>query len=307
MIANLTLIQTFYLVAHEGSFSAASRTLGISYQSLTNQVRRLEQTLGGQLIVSEKGGRNIELTSRGRTLYNLLHPELEAILNRLTSIINIERPLLRIGMPAAAVYFILPDVLSRLKKVYPDIEVQVMERDTKLQESIMDGSVDVCIGDTFYGNPTVPQRVLGKYNLILVYPSDWETLEEDANIRDWASKKALITYEAGQSVRNLTLDYLVGEGVNPEVSISTSSSVNICRCVERGLGYSIIPSWCLSHSNFDLQSHTLQNIPDMTLYFGYAQYLRKNIYVETLLKSCQDFFEEKAPQIQNVSPDNKPL
>ena len=95
MIASLTLIQTFYPVAHEGSFSAASGSLDISYQSATNHVRRLERLVGDKLIFSEKRGRHIELTARGRIIYNLLNPQLEAILNRLTEVINKERPLLR--------------------------------------------------------------------------------------------------------------------------------------------------------------------------------------------------------------------
>ena len=47
--ANLTLIQTFFVVARSGSYSAAARALNMSYQSAANHVRRLEQLLGEQL------------------------------------------------------------------------------------------------------------------------------------------------------------------------------------------------------------------------------------------------------------------
>ena len=70
---SLTLIQTFYTVVQHGSYSAASRSLGLSYQTAANHVRRLEQVVGGKLVESEKGSRQVTVTPRGRRLYNLLH------------------------------------------------------------------------------------------------------------------------------------------------------------------------------------------------------------------------------------------
>ncbi|MDP3861367.1 MAG: LysR family transcriptional regulator, partial [Phaeovulum sp.] len=54
---DISLLQTFHLVARTGSFSAASRELNISYQSAANHVRRLEQMYGARLIEAEKGSR----------------------------------------------------------------------------------------------------------------------------------------------------------------------------------------------------------------------------------------------------------
>jgi len=81
--ANLTLIQTFFIVARDGSYSAAARKLGMSYQSAANHVRRLEQVLGERLVVSEQGAKTVILTPRGRSLYKLLLPELDTMLARL--------------------------------------------------------------------------------------------------------------------------------------------------------------------------------------------------------------------------------
>lgn len=47
---SLTLIQTFFIVARDGSYSAAARKLNMSYQSAANHVRRLEQLLGERLV-----------------------------------------------------------------------------------------------------------------------------------------------------------------------------------------------------------------------------------------------------------------
>jgi len=294
MIANLTLIQTFYVVAHEGSFSAASRILGISYQSATNHVRRLEQLVGDKLIESEKGGRQITLTSRAKTLYNLLHPELERMLSRLTTVINNERPILRIGLPSATFYHLLPDVLPKLQQQFPGIEIQALERDTKLPSLVMDGSVDVCLSETFFGNPTVPQRLLGSYHLSLIYPQAWgDAPSESRQLVAWLADRELVTYESGQSIRNVTIDYLMRFGLRPNIAISTSSSLNLVRCVEAGLGYSFIPCWAIEENNPLIKAQLMTALPQMELYFGYNQYLEKNCYVEFLFTQYEELLESK--------------
>ena len=62
---NLTLIQTFYLVARHGSYSAAAREMNLSYQSAANHVRRLEQVMHERLVESDQGAKKIRLTPRG--------------------------------------------------------------------------------------------------------------------------------------------------------------------------------------------------------------------------------------------------
>src|SRR4051794_17109485 len=117
--ANLTLIQTFFIVARDGSYSAASRKLNMSYQSAANHVRRLEQILGERLVVSEQGAKTITLTARGRSLYKLLHPELDTMLPRLGRILDKERPVLRVGLPQAIFYYLLPPVLADFREKHP--------------------------------------------------------------------------------------------------------------------------------------------------------------------------------------------
>jgi molybdate transport repressor ModE-like protein len=170
---SLTLVQTFYQVASHGSFSGAARELNLSYQSAANHVRRLEQILRDKLIESEQGAKRIVLTPRGRALYNLLHPELDIMLERLTRLIENQRSSLRIGMPQAIFYYLFPQVLTTFRAEHPDIEIAAYERDTVLGELVKNGSLDICLSERYFGDPVVPQRLLGSYRLSLVYPAAW--------------------------------------------------------------------------------------------------------------------------------------
>src|SRR5207245_806629 len=69
---NLRRLECFVAVAEEGSFTRAARRLKLSQPSLSQQIRRLERELGGELI--ERLPRGIRLTAAG----NAFLPQAEA-------------------------------------------------------------------------------------------------------------------------------------------------------------------------------------------------------------------------------------
>ncbi|RDL47315.1 HTH-type transcriptional regulator GltC [Ensifer sp. M14] len=284
---SLTLIQTFYQVARHGSYSGAARELNLSYQSASNHVRRLEQLLNGKLIDSEQGAKRIALTPRGRALYNLLHPELDIMLERLSKLIESQRSSLRVGMPQAIFFYLFPKVLSKFRESFPDMEFAVYERDTVLAELVKNGSLDVCISERYFGDPVVPQRLLGSYQLSLVYPHHWGAPPEQKDIPLWAKDRPFITYEPGQTLRNFAVDFLGRDGAVVQPVISTSGSSSVKRCVEEGLGFSIIPSWCVLPEDKTIVSTKLANLPEVRVYFGTAGFLQKHPAVQQLFEECQ--------------------
>jgi molybdate transport repressor ModE-like protein len=285
---SLTLVQTFYQVASHGSFSGAARELNLSYQSAANHVRRLEQILRDKLIESEQGAKRIVLTPRGRALYNLLHPELDIMLERLTRLIENQRSSLRIGMPQAIFYYLFPQVLTTFRAEHPDIEIAAYERDTVLGELVKNGSLDICLSERYFGDPVVPQRMLGSYRLSLVYPSAWGAPPDPHEIPVWAVGRPFISYEPGQTLRNLAVDFLGRDGPAAQPVISTSGSSSVKRCVKEGLGFAIIPSWCLLDNDDNLVSVKLVNLPEVSVYFGTAEFLQNNPSVRELYNVCRD-------------------
>jgi len=284
---NLTLIQTFYQVARHGSFSGAARELNLSYQSAANHVRRLEQILKGKLIDSEQGAKRIALTPRGRALYNLLHPELDIMLERLTKLIENQRSSLRVGMPQAIFFYLFPRILKRFREQFPEMEFSVYERDTVLAELVKNGSLDVCISERYFGDPVVPQRLLGSYRLSLVYPKDWGAAPAPKDIAHWAANRPFITFEPGQTLRNLAMDFLGRGGVSVQPIISTSGSSSVKRCVEEGLGFSIIPSWCVAPEDATIAAVPITGLPEVRVYFGTAGFLQKHPNVQQLFEDCR--------------------
>lgn len=295
---DITLTQTFFFVAQEGTYSAAARRLNITYQSVANHIRRLEQRVGEKLVVARRGAKSIKLTARGTSLYRLLAPEFDVMLTRLGSLIDKQRPVVRIGMPQAIFFHLLPPVLAKFRKKYPAVEIVGYEKDVSLPELIRNGSLDVCLSERYFGDTVIPQRVICDYQPALVFPLGWPAPADETAVPQWAQDRPLVTYEPGQLLRNIALDYLSVSNEPPRISVSTSTSMSVKRCVEEGLGFALLPTWCIDESDSHLNCVALPNAPRIPIYFGEAMFLKSNPFVRTLHKLCQEIFpttvEERA-------------
>ncbi len=290
---SLDHLQTFYLVAKYGSFSAAARALHISYQSAANHIRRLEQLLAGPLVVAERGSRSVTLTPRGRSLYRLLAPELDIMLERLAEVVERQRPVLRIGLPQAVLYHLFPGVLQDFQTRCPEVRLQMLERDTALAELLADGSLDVAISERFFGDPAIVQRLIGTYRLVLIHPAAWTPPAALEEIPAWAAGRPFVTYEPGQTLRTLAMDYLALDGKVPDVVLSASSTGCVQRFVRAGVGFSIVPAWTVDPRWTEMRALTLAHISEVKLYFCQLQFLEGNAYVKALFAACASMLQDR--------------
>ncbi|MGU7771586.1 LysR family transcriptional regulator [Burkholderia sp. MR1-5-21] len=300
---SLSLTQTFFLVAREGTYSAAARMLNLSYQSVANHVRRLEQLVGERLVVAQRGSKAIKLTARGVSLYQLLEPEFDVMLARLSSLIDKERPVVRVGMPHAIFYYLMPNVLRDFRELHPAVEIICYERDTALADLVKEGRLDAFLTERYFGEQAVPQHMICSYEPALVYPTRWDGPTDEAQIAKWAEGRPFVTHEPGQLLRNVAIDLLTSEGRPPEVAISTSASSSVMRCVEEGLGFAVIPSWCYTKSNRRVSIQRLPSAPKIPIYFGEALFLRTNPFVRSLHKLCAKAILAKIAELSEAASE----
>jgi LysR family transcriptional regulator, low CO2-responsive transcriptional regulator len=286
---DILLLQTFHLVARTGSFSAAARELNLSYQTAANHVRRLEQMYGARLLETEKGLRQVTLTPQGKALHQTLGEELDTILSRIRILLRDARSVLRVGVPQALFHNFFPEIVQRFRMVSPDIELAFFERDTLLEQMMMEGALDAAVGERGFNNPAVTTRLIGAYRLALIYPRDWggrPLTEADVG---QLQGRPFITYEPGQTTRNLAVSYLsrVME-VPPQVTTSASGSTSVAQLVARGQGYAIVPEWAVSPRDPKVARIVLNGIEPMRVQFAQAAFLEDNPQVRQLFTLCCD-------------------
>ncbi len=290
---DISLLQTFHLVARTGSFSSAARELNISYQSAANQVRRLEQIYGAKLVLAEKGSRTISLSPQGKALHSSLGSELDNILSRIAVLMHDVHSVLRVGIPQALLIHFFPEILKKLRLTMPDIELSFFERDTILEDMILEGSLDVCISERFFGEASISQHLLGEYNLSLIYPREWVTDFDKEPEISFFSTKPFITYEPGQTIRSRAFDFLESYfKKEPVLNTTASGSITITKLVEAGLGYAVVPDWCASEENQFVRKIILNEIEPVKVYFGNTAFLEKNEYIILLRDACKQVMKK---------------
>lgn len=128
-------LAAFASVARAGGFRDAARTSGVSASSLSIAVRRLEAKLGMRLL--NRTTRSVAPTEAGLRLLEKLTPlfsEMEAALDVLNRFRDKPSGTLKLNVPSSAARIVLPGVIARFLKTYPDIRVEVV---------VEDGFVDV--------------------------------------------------------------------------------------------------------------------------------------------------------------------
>ncbi|WP_328537708.1 LysR family transcriptional regulator [Streptomyces sp. NBC_00344] len=111
-------------IADSGSLHRAARELGMSQPSLTTQLRRIENSLGGQLFIRERTG--CRPTPLGRTVLSRARPLItemrELVTDAKAAAARAAGPRLRIGSTASRA---LPGWLRRLRSRLPGTETSL--------------------------------------------------------------------------------------------------------------------------------------------------------------------------------------
>lgn len=285
---DILLLQTFHLVARAGSFSAAARELNISYQTAANHVRRLERMYGARLVETEQGSRQVALTPQGKALHQTLGEELDTILSRIRILLRDARSVLRVGVPQALFHHFFPDIIRRFRQTQPDIELAFFERDTTLEQMMLDGALDAAVSERSFGHAPITQRLIGAYRLALVYPREWSDRALGESDLPAFRNRPFITYEPSQTIRTLVTGYLARrmDGA-PRVSTTASGSTSVTRLVAMGLGYAVVPEWSVAPDDHAVGRILLTGIEPVRVHFARAAFLEHNPHVQHLHDLCQ--------------------
>ncbi|MEK6627950.1 MAG: LysR family transcriptional regulator [Bdellovibrionota bacterium] len=144
---NLSQLQTFVMVASEGSMTAAADKLFLTQPAVSQQMKNMEDDLGVELIV--RGSKQIKMTAQGEILYEHAKKILSFAQLAEVSIKSIGAQLkgeLRIGTLNSIGLHLMSPVVSRLLKFNPDFKIKVnYARGEDLIQSYKKGELDVLV------------------------------------------------------------------------------------------------------------------------------------------------------------------
>lgn len=239
-------LRAFLALAEYLHFRDAAAVLGMSQPALSGAVSALEQTLGTRLV--ERTTRKVLLTPAGERVARRAETVL-AELDRLVEEVNAVRgPLvgpLRLGVIPTVAPYLLPSVLPRLNRDFPDLELSVREQQTEhVVAELLAGRLDVVILALPVTVSGVAELPLYTEEFLLAAPRDQPIGPEPVPRRVLGELDVLLLNE-GHCLRDQALDVCREVGGRAAATTYAASLATLVQLVSGGLGVTLLPQTTL--------------------------------------------------------------
>ncbi|HIX54435.1 MAG TPA: LysR family transcriptional regulator [Candidatus Sphingobacterium stercoripullorum] len=258
----------FKMVAEELHFRRAAEKLFIAQPGLSRQIKQLEEYYGTPLFL--RNNRNVALTSAGE----YLKKEVDIIFNQLSKVKeHIEKvgegkiTSLKLGFIGSAVQTIFPQLLVRLKKQQPLVDITLNELSNEVQlEMLRNHKLDfgfVRMDSAFPPLQSIP-IVTDHFSIVVPKKEKYKKLNK-INLNDFQNESfILFSREYSSSYYDLVMSIFKDHGFKPNVTLKTVNALTIFNLVKEEMGIAIVPSSLKKgyHTHVDFLS--LSHLPQRT-------------------------------------------
>ncbi len=240
---SLRQLRAFAGVIEAGSFTVASKSLGVTQSGLSQSISSLEDALGVPLVSRERNG--VVPTGIGAEALADAEAALRAV-ERLHQRCSAHRELavgtLRIGSVGSVAAKLLPGPLKALRDQHPALEVNLFEgTDEEVAEWALEGVVDV--GFTAETRSGLAETEIASDEYVAVLPKDHPAkgkkrmalsdLGEEPFVMPGASCEPPIRAMFGEA------------GTSPKVTCTVRGTSSLLSMVVAGIGVTIVPELSL--------------------------------------------------------------
>ena len=145
-------LKIFFEACNEKSFTKAAKKLYISQSAVSIQIKKLEYTLGLQLI--ERNSKNFKLTFAGKELFKMSRDVFEKISrmeNEMKKILQYKKGKISVGATHNIGEPVLPGIMIEFSKNNPEIEFDLyIKNKESLVKHLKEGTVDVALMEEYF-------------------------------------------------------------------------------------------------------------------------------------------------------------
>lgn len=236
--------QLSYLIAIQdhGSFIAAADACAVTQSTLSAGIKELETILGQPLIIRDR--KRATLTPLGLETAD----KAKQILDDTDRIVSraklLNEPMsgpLRLGVIPTIAPYMLPDILPRITRAFPRLELQLFENLTDhLLESLHKNQIDVALMAFPYDTPGLTQHILFEERFFAAMPETTAIKGKNINIKDLEADKLLLL-EDGHCMRDHALSACDLQIPKQRKTFSATSLPTIIQMVRAGFGMTLLP------------------------------------------------------------------
>jgi LysR family hydrogen peroxide-inducible transcriptional activator len=229
-------------VAEVGNFTRASERCNVSQPSLSQQIMNLEKELGHKLF--HRLGRRAVLTEAGTIFLDRAQRilfEVESATKEMSDSPALERRITVGAIPTLAP-FLLPSLIVRCKKRYPNLQINVQE-DFKqnLLRAVLEGEIDLAIVALPIEESRVHVESLLKEPLLLAmgknHPLAARTAVASADLAD----QNFVLLGTSSSLTAQVKSFCGDHNFDPKISFRCSQVATVKALLSLGTSVSILP------------------------------------------------------------------
>jgi LysR family hydrogen peroxide-inducible transcriptional activator len=240
---NLRDLRYFIALAETRHFGRAAETCFVSQPTLSTQLKKLEEELGVTLF--ERAPRNILLTPAGEQI--LRHAKLA--LSHVSTMQEIakhtkdpESASIRLGIFPTLAPYLLPHVVPKLRKRFPNLELLLIEEKTEiLIQQLRDGRIDAAI----LAEPLIEEQFESMHlftePFVLALPENHPLSKQRTLGLGELEQQHLLLLEDGHCLRDQALEVCALSGASEKEGFRATSLETLRQMVAAGVGITLLP------------------------------------------------------------------
>jgi len=224
-------------------FGRAAEACFVSQSALSNAIQELESLLDVQLV--DRTNRSVTVTAMGQQLAT----QARLCLRDIESLVQIasghRQPLtgdLHLGVIPTIAPFMLPKVLPKLRRKFPDLNLFLLEEQTqRIYERLMDGELDLLLLALPYDMRGVEVLPLFKDRFALAYRQGTTKVDPENYRFNRLDADSVLLLEDGHCLRDHALAACKIRNTQKVRRIGASSVLTLVEMVDADLGITFLP------------------------------------------------------------------
>jgi len=235
---DLEALHIFRTVAAQGGITRAAAKLNRVQSNVTTRVKQLEERLGAQLFIRERG--RLTLSPEGRLLLAYadellrLSSEAQAAVRSGTP-----RGVFRIGTLESTAAARLPPILAAYHRAYPEVQIELVTGTSgALVARLHAFEIEAAfVAEPFTASGLATQAAFDEELVVIAPRGAARAVRRPRDI----GARTVIAFSAGCSYRRRLEDWLAADGVVASQVMEFASYHAIIACVCAGAGIAIVP------------------------------------------------------------------
>lgn len=238
---NLRQLEVFLAVLDHGGFSSAARVTKLTQSTISQHISALENEVGVRLLErSRKGVRATEAGKILRAYAKSMVGELRSAESALRRFRGLEQTTLRVGVSSVPGAELVPQVLARLCKQHPKLDLVLIQGDTsRIVEAIANREAEVGVVGRRLRVRGLTYTEVGDDHIVLVVAPEHPWAKRKSIRIEELAESDLVIREPGSGTGETVMDALRAVGVETEslrIRAVVDGSESLKSMVKAGMG-----------------------------------------------------------------------